>query len=551
MTKKLPVYLVIVLFCSLQALSPGYSQSSGEASGINAMSFNIRYDNPGDGKNAWANRKDIVAETIAFHRVDICGMQEALKHQIEDLAGLLPGYGWIGVGRTDGKTGGEYCPIFYNKARIEVLDSSTFWLSETPDEPGSKSWDSSLPRIVTWARLKDRRTDKTFWHFNTHFDHRGREARAKSAGLLLEQIQHISAGGPSFVTGDFNCPPGSPPYKILTSGREGLPGLRDVYLQFKRPYGGTQTFNGFSGESRPGSRIDYIFVNHSVGVGRFGTIAERWDGRFVSDHYPVLAEIRLEGDPKPEYDLFGCTIVMAARNGLVLAGNNEDRNHPETIVTILPATERFYGRIVFGYDDAPFQGGMNDRGLFIDGNRVDPTGWRPDPEKPTFRGSVMMYILGRCATCDDVRDFFNTYNHPSLERARFPVADKSGASMVVEFGRGKTQFITSDTWYLISTNFVASNITDGHIPCWRYRAADKLLSGAPELNLELIRETLEATHQKRGSLTVYSNICDLINMKIHIYNLSNFDKVVVMDLNEELKKGQRRIELPSLFSSND
>lgn len=299
MTKKLPVYLVFMLLCLLQATSLGSLQSSGEASGINVMSFNIRYDNPGDGKNAWANRKDIVAETIAFHQVDICGMQEALKHQIEGLEELLPGYGWIGVGRTDGESGGEYCPIFYNKTRLALLDSSTFWLSETPSEPGSKSWDSSLPRIVTWARFKDRRTETTFTHFNTHFDHRGREARAESAKLLLEQIQKISAGGPSVVTGDFNCPPGSPPYRILTSGREDLPGLRDAYLQSNRPYGGTQTFNGFSEEFRPGSRIDYILVSHTVDVSRIGTIAERWDGRFVSDHYPVLAEIRLEGDPPP------------------------------------------------------------------------------------------------------------------------------------------------------------------------------------------------------------------------------------------------------------
>jgi hypothetical protein len=172
-------------------------------------------------------------------------------------------------------------------------------------------------------------------------------------------------------------------------------------------------------------------------------------------------------------DIFGCTIIMAARNGQILAGNNEDRNHPETIVTILPATERFYGRIVFGYDDAPFQGGMNDQGLFVDGNRVNPAGWRPEPEKPTFRGSVMMFILGRCATCDAVRDFFNKYNVPVLERARFPVADRTGASMVVEFGQGKTQFITSETWYLISTNFIVSNVTDGNIPCWRYHATDR------------------------------------------------------------------------------
>lgn len=245
-------------------------------------------------------------------------------------------------------------------------------------------------------------------------------------------------------------------------------------------------------------------------------------------------------------DFFGCTIIMAARNGLVLAGNNEDRNHPETIVSFVPATEKYYGRIVFGYDDSPIQGGMNDQGLFIDGNSLPPTGWQPDPGKPTFRGNVIMFILGTCATCEDVRDFFEKYNFPMLERARFPVADRSGASMVLEYGQGRTQFITSDIWYQIATNFVMSNVKDSNYPCRRYRTADKILSSTDELNLELIRKTLDETG---WSLTVYSNIYDLKKGIVYIYNRRNFDEVVVMDLAEELKKGQRRIDLPALFKS--
>ena len=132
---------------------------------------------------------------------------------------------------------------------------------------------------------------------------------------------------------------------------------------------------------------------------------------------------------------------MAARNGLVLAGNNEDRNHPETLVNFFPATDRFFGRIVFGYDDAPFQGGMNDQGLFIDGNALAPTGWQPVPGKPMFRGIVIMVVLGTCATCEDVKDFFEEYNVPGLERARFPIADRTGTSMVVEYGRGAVRFV--------------------------------------------------------------------------------------------------------------
>ena len=248
-------------------------------------------------------------------------------------------------------------------------------------------------------------------------------------------------------------------------------------------------------------------------------------------------------DPGP----FGCTIVMAARDGLVLAGNNEDRNHPQTLVTFLPAAGRYYGRVVFGYDDAPVQGGMNDQGLFIDANALRPTGWQPEPGKPTFRGNVMMVILGTCATCEDVKAFFEKSNVPALAQARFPVADRTGASMVVEYGQGRVQFVRTETWYQIATNFVMSNIKNGDYPCWRYRTADKIMSGAQALSLDLVRDVLEKTHQEGNALTVYSNIYELKKGTVHVYNLRNFEEVVVLNLAEELKKGERRLELPSLF----
>jgi len=244
---------------------------------------------------------------------------------------------------------------------------------------------------------------------------------------------------------------------------------------------------------------------------------------------------------------FGCTIVMAARNGLVLVGNNEDRNHPKTIVTFLPASGGYYGRVVFGFDDGPVQGGMNDQGLFIDGNALAPTGWKPDPGMPRFRGNVMMVILGTCATCDEVKAFFEKSNFYALERARFPVADRSGASMVVEYSQGRVQFVRSSTWYQIATNFVISNISDGNYPCWRYRAANKILSEAKELSRDLIRDVLEKTHLEGESLTVYSNIYDLKSGMIYLYSLRDFKEAVVLNLVEELKKGERRLDLPTLF----
>jgi hypothetical protein len=246
---------------------------------------------------------------------------------------------------------------------------------------------------------------------------------------------------------------------------------------------------------------------------------------------------------------FGCTIVMAARDGLVLVGNNEDRNHTRTIVTFVPATGKYYGRIVFGYDDAPVQGGMNDQGLFIDANALAPTGWKPDSGKLTFPLNYMMTALATCATCDDVKAFFDKSNFPGLERARFPVADRSGASMVVEYGQGRVQFVRSDTWYQIATNFVMSNVKGGNYPCWRYRTADKILGESKELSVDLVRTVLDKTHQEGAGLTVYSNIYDLKNGIVYVYNLRNFAEVVLMNLSEELKKGQRQLELPSLFKS--
>ena len=244
---------------------------------------------------------------------------------------------------------------------------------------------------------------------------------------------------------------------------------------------------------------------------------------------------------------FGCTIVMASRDGLILAGNNEDRNHPQTIVTFIPASSGYYGRVVFGYDDAPVQGGMNDQGLFIDGNALAPTGWTPEPGKPLFGGSVMMTILATCATCKDVEALFGKSNVSALGRARFPVADRTGASMVIEYGQGRVQFVKSDAWYQIATNFVMSNVKDGNYPCWRYRAADKIMSGAKELSVDLIREALEKTRQEGNARTVYSNVYDLKKGLIYVYNLGDFEDALVMDLAEELKKGQRRLDLPSLF----
>ncbi len=261
---------------------------------LNIMSFNIRYANPGDRENAWANRKEMAAETIRFYEIDIAGLQEALHSQVEDLEAKLVEYGWFGVGRDDGQRKGEYTPIFYLKSRFKVLEQSTFWLSETPEVPGKLGWDAVCPRIVTWGKFKDRSTGKVLFVFNTHFDHVGEKARSQSAELLLAKIEEMAGSFPVVLTGDFNCTVDDAPYSLLTRNREGRRSLTDAFkLSQTNPYGSTQTFNGFSNELRPDYRIDFIFVCDISKVLRYGVISEKWNGRFVSDHYPVLAEMSL------------------------------------------------------------------------------------------------------------------------------------------------------------------------------------------------------------------------------------------------------------------
>ncbi len=273
---------------------PGPAREAAAA--LRIMTFNIRMNTPADGDNAWPLRKDIAAGTIAFHKADIAGLQEVLRDQLLDLQALLPDYGWVGVGRDDGRESGEYNPIFYLKARFELLASSTFWLSETPDRPGVKGWDAACPRVVTWARLRDRWTGRTLVAFNTHFDHIGETARRESAALVLQRMPIIAAGRPVVLTGDLNCTREDAAYRTLVFGNGAFSVLRDARGAARGvPYGPPYSFNGFRPEVRPGPPIDHIFVGPSFEVLRAGVLPGAWGGRFVSDHNPVLAEVRLEG----------------------------------------------------------------------------------------------------------------------------------------------------------------------------------------------------------------------------------------------------------------
>jgi endonuclease/exonuclease/phosphatase family metal-dependent hydrolase len=256
------------------------------------MTFNIRYNEPRDGVNAWANRKTKVADVIRFHKADLAGVQEAQHNQLKDLEQLLPQFAWCGAGRTDGKEDGEYSAILYRKARFKLLECETFWLSETPEKAGSLGWDADYPRIVTWAKFEDRNAGKTFFLFNTHFDHIGAKARTESSRLLLARIPKIAGNHPFAVTGDFNATEDANVYKILTGKEEaGAFKLIDArYVSANGHFGGNSTFNGFK-ELEPGRRIDYVFVGEDARVLEHGVLADRWDGLWASDHLPVLAEI--------------------------------------------------------------------------------------------------------------------------------------------------------------------------------------------------------------------------------------------------------------------
>jgi endonuclease/exonuclease/phosphatase family metal-dependent hydrolase len=260
---------------------------------LRVMTFNIRYDNPDDGENAWPHRKDFVASTIRLHLADVVGVQEALEHQLEDLMEMVPEMSWVGTGRNaDG--GGEFSAILYSSERLEVLEHDTFWLSETPDVPGSQSWDAMLPRIATWAKFRDVESNKEFLVLNTHFDHRGPQARVESAKQIMNRVSDIAEGLPIVVMGDLNTTENDEPYSILSENSlpDGRKILDGYYHSVHGHHGPSSTWTGFK-SILPDRRIDYIFVSDDVTIHQHAALADQREGRFPSDHLPVLAEIEL------------------------------------------------------------------------------------------------------------------------------------------------------------------------------------------------------------------------------------------------------------------
>jgi endonuclease/exonuclease/phosphatase family metal-dependent hydrolase len=265
------------------------SLSSFAQNPMNVITYNIRYNNPGDGENSWPKRREAVIKLLKTHKADIFCVQEALFDQVMNLKDGMKTFDYVGVGRDDGNVNGEFSAIFYNSQRYTLLENGTFWLSKSPQTP-SKSWDAALNRICTWARLKENATYKTFYIFNTHFDHIGTTARIRSAELILKKISEITdRKDPLLLTGDFNLTPEERPLLVI---KQKLKDARQITIE--APKGPMGTFNDFDIQSKLEKRIDYIFVNKMVEVNNYKVITDSNNNRYPSDHLPVWIEAQLK-----------------------------------------------------------------------------------------------------------------------------------------------------------------------------------------------------------------------------------------------------------------
>lgn len=300
MRMKLAALVVLCLMGMSVAAgrAPVAAQTATDAS-ITVVSYNIRYANPNDGDNIWENRREAMVAYLRGTGADLIGLQEVLPAQRAYLAEHLPEYAWYGVGRNAEHDQGEGTPVFYRRDRFDLHDRGTFWLSQTPEVAGSRGWDAALPRVASWLRLRERRSDREFLIVNTHFDHMGREARLESARLITRQIADLAHSNasplPVILTGDFNCRPDDAPYAAIVKPADASLALLDAQHVSRAPHtGGDSTSNAFKAIN-PGAKIDYIFVRGPVTVRSHRIDDPRVSGRFVSDHQPIVAVVELAG----------------------------------------------------------------------------------------------------------------------------------------------------------------------------------------------------------------------------------------------------------------
>lgn len=277
--------------------------------------YNIRYKNGGDSVkgNEWTKRCQVICDQLNFMSPAIVGTQEVLHGQLLDMLDRLDGYGYIGVGRDDGKQEGEYAAIFYKKDQVRLLDQGNFWLSETPDRPGL-GWDAACVRVCTWGKFAGQTAtdDEAFYFFNLHMDHVGVVARREGAKLIVRKIREIAGDRPVIVTGDFNVDQNDEIYSIFT--QSGL--LKDSFVAARLRFAENGTFNSFDTDLFTASRIDHIFVSPGMQVDSYGVLTNsywtpdeasgtrvkghdapqeitfsKYARRQPSDHYPVFVRL--------------------------------------------------------------------------------------------------------------------------------------------------------------------------------------------------------------------------------------------------------------------
>lgn len=273
------------------------AQPQNRRNDVRVMSYNIRYGTANDGENHWEKRKEFLVATIKSFAPDLLGTQETLGFQRDYLAAQLKDYEVLGVGRDDGKDKGEMTALYFRRDRFEKLDGGHFWLSETPEVPGSKSWDTSLTRMVTWVKLRDRQNPKAkpLLYFNTHFDHRGEQARTESAKLIRRRIIAAGKNVRVIVTGDFNAGDDSAPYQAFfgNDGKNVAPVI-DTYRAMNPQRTATEgTFTGFKLEAQNGPRIDWIGAGREWQIISATIDRTAREGRTPSDHFAVTAILRL------------------------------------------------------------------------------------------------------------------------------------------------------------------------------------------------------------------------------------------------------------------
>lgn len=262
------------------------------------MSFNIRYGTAADGANSWTNRRSQLFALMRAQAADVAALQEALAFQIDEILLDVPGYARIGVGRDDGKASGEFSPILYRTARFSVDTSGTFWFSDTPAVPGSKSWGNNITRICTWAHLVDRASGRGHYVFNVHLDHESQPSRERSVQLLIQRIAAVKKPTePIFVTGDFNVDETDPVIlymkgKVSLGGKPNPIPFLDSFRELHPSATQVATFHGFNG-GLVGDKIDYVFIQSRIKTLKAEIVRTNVAGKYPSDHYPVTAAVNV------------------------------------------------------------------------------------------------------------------------------------------------------------------------------------------------------------------------------------------------------------------